>query len=300
MADFRSWIEAARLRTLPLATASILMGGAVAAHQGQFRADIFWLALGTALSLQILANLANDYGDFLKGADSPDRVGPHRGLQSGSIRPREMVLAIGINVLICALLGVPLIYRGFGAVWQGAALLFSLLGMAAIGAAIAYTVGKKPYGYVGLGDAFVFLFFGPVAVLGVVALMGGRVIPWPVLPAVVMGLYSVGVLNINNMRDRQTDARTGKRTLPVRLGERGAKVYHFGVITTASVCMSVYILHELHPGWKSGFLWALLLGLWLNQSLMLRKPAPSIDPYLRQLSLGTLALAVFTFFLIRG
>lgn len=240
MAEFKTWVNAARLRTLPLSVSGILTGSAFAAAQGDFNWIIFGLALATTLGLQILSNFANDYGDFVKGTDNDERVGPQRALQSGKISRKEMFYGMVITGIITFILALTLIYVSFGAENLLYALLFLFLGIAAIAAAVKYTVGVSAYGYKGLGDVFVFLFFGLVGVYGCYFLYNQQW-DWRVLfPAFTIGLLSAGVLNLNNMRDRNSDARAGKNTLVVKMGAKKAKRYHYALIVGALICLLIF------------------------------------------------------------
>jgi 1,4-dihydroxy-2-naphthoate polyprenyltransferase len=240
MANIRSWVSAARLRTLPLSISGIIVGTTIAAEEGYFNIVVFSLALGTTLGFQILSNFANDYGDGVKGTDNEDRIGPARAIQSGLITTREMKTGMVITTAATLVLSLLLIYTAFGSENFLYAVIFFLLGIGAIVAAIKYTVGIKAYGYRGLGDLFVFLFFGLVAVFGSYFLYALK-INWNVfLPAASIGLLSAGVLNLNNMRDRESDAKAGKNTLVVKLGAQNAKNYHFALIIGAILFFVVY------------------------------------------------------------
>lgn len=218
------WIQAFRPKTLPLAISGVLLGSALAIMQGQWNANISILAGLTAISLQILSNLANDYGDFIKGTDNAaKRI--DRALSSGSISPAAMKGAIVINASVSFMLGLLLLWLSLRNNIQTLG-LFLALGVLGILAALFYTLGKRAFGYSGLGDAVVFVFFGPVAVCGTFFLMAGTLMPQIWLAAFGMGLLSAAVLNVNNMRDIQTDNLAGKRTLALRLSRRWAQLYH--------------------------------------------------------------------------
>lgn len=206
-----AWITSLRLRTLPLALSGIGMGSFLAVEYRLFRWDVFAFASITAILLQILSNLANDYGDATHGADGKERIGPSRGMQSGEISRKQMQSAIMITVLLVIISGLFLLHLAAGeSTWQF--ISFLIIGLLGIVAAIKYTVGKRPYGYAGLGDIAVFLFFGPVAVAGSFYLYAGA-LKWDVLlPAATIGLLSVAVLNINNIRDNVSDRQAGKHT----------------------------------------------------------------------------------------
>jgi 1,4-dihydroxy-2-naphthoate octaprenyltransferase len=227
------WIKAFRLRTLPLSFSNILLGSALAFSNSDgyftplfFSWKIFVLTLITTLLLQILSNLANDYGDSKKGADNENRIGPERAVQSGAISLTAMKNAIIVFSALSLISGLSLLYLAFYGNINWIFISFFLLGIAAIAAAIKYTVGKGAYGYSGLGDLFVFIFFGIVGVAGSYYLQA-TTLPWQIfMPAITMGCFSVAVLNLNNMRDQVNDEAVGKNTLVVKLGFRNAKIYH--------------------------------------------------------------------------
>lgn len=231
----KPWISAFRLRTLPLSVSGIIIGACLAAHHGAFNIYVFIIAILLTISLQILSNLANDYGDGVKGTDNDNRVGPKRAIQSGAIGEHEMMLGIKNNILIVAGLAVTLIYISFGVNHLFLSLLFFVLAGLSIYAAISYTVGDSAYGYKGLGDVFVFIFFGLVSVGGSYLLFVKHLDHHIFLPAVSLGLLSVGVLNLNNMRDIDSDKSSNKITLAVKLGRKKAKLYHLMLIGSAIV-----------------------------------------------------------------
>ena len=229
----KPWISAFRLRTLPLSVSGIIIGGCLAEHNGAFSIFVFIIAILLTISLQILSNLANDYGDGVKGTDNENRVGPERAIQSGAISEDEMLLGIKNNILIVVGLAIALIYASFGVSHLLLSLLFFLLAGLSIYAAISYTVGESAYGYRGLGDVFVFIFFGLVSVGGSYLLFAKHLDHHIFLPAVSLGLLSVGVLNLNNMRDIDSDRDSNKMTLAVKLGKKKAKQYHLFLIGSA-------------------------------------------------------------------
>lgn len=238
----KAWIRALRLRTLPLAISGIVVGNALAFYHNSFEALIFKLSLYTALMLQILSNLANDYGDFQKGTDNNNRVGPERALQSGLIDPSDMRTAMVIVGFFAFISGLWLVYLGLSKANPVAGFFFIAVGLVCILAAVLYTVGKHAYGYKGLGDVMVFLFFGITAVAGSFYLQF-KDLRWEVLlPAASVGLFSTGVLNMNNMRDVVNDKACGKITIPVRLGFMKSKFYHSFIIVGG---MSAAITYQL-------------------------------------------------------
>jgi 1,4-dihydroxy-2-naphthoate octaprenyltransferase len=246
MSKVKAWIVSMRLRTLPLALSSIFMGSVTAAHYGMFRADILLWASLTTLFLQILSNLANDYGDARTGADNENRIGPRRMIQSGMITLGQMKIAMIIFVLLSLVSGITLLFKAF----EGdriKLLAFFLLGIAAIIAAIRYTAGKNPYGYRGLGDIYVFLFFGIVGVAGSFYLHTNEW-RWEVLlPAASIGLFSTGVLNLNNIRDRESDIQSGKITMAVRLGDRFARIYHMAMLGDGWIFFLIFVMLSPRP-----------------------------------------------------
>jgi len=245
----KHWIEAARVRTLPLSVSGILVGSFYALSKPTenvltptqvFSWSIFGLLMLTTIGLQVLSNFANDYGDGVKGTDNEDRIGPKRALQSGVISPAAMKRAIIITALLTFISAVLLIYTAFGLEYLYYSIFFLLLGIIAIASAIRYTVGKSAYGYKGYGDIFVFVFFGLVSTYGSY-FMFSKVIDWYLLlPAIAIGFLSVGVLNLNNMRDEFSDKKAGKNTIVVKMGGAKAKQYHYFLVITAMVLLFVF------------------------------------------------------------
>lgn len=286
----RTWLQAFRLRTLPLALSSIAMGGFLAAAAGSFRWSIFLLCVLTTIFLQVLSNLANDYGDSVHGADSKERTGPSRAVQTGAISPSEMRTAIALFITLSFASGLTLLFLAFGFDWQ-AILFFLVLGVASILAAVAYTVGRKPYGYLGLGDISVFIFFGLVGVLGSTYLFTRSFNTMNFLPAVSCGLFSVGVLNINNIRDIDSDLKAGKFSVPVRIGRAKAIIYHWIIVILGILSAVLYTAFNFLSPWQ--FLFLLTLPLFAaNLAAVSRKSSRDLDPYLRQMALSTLAFVM--------
>ena len=230
---FKNWITAMRLRTLPLAAAGILAGSAGLKPE-IFSSSVFVLALLTALALQIFSNLANDYGDFQNGADGKDRVGPARMVQSGKITAEQMKRGLYVSDSIAFALGVLLLNEVFVVKknWVGFGVYLGI-GIAAIWAAFKYTAGKNPYGYKGFGDLFVFLFFGVVSVLSMSYFLSGKVGFIAILNTIIVGMLSMAVLHLNNLRDYISDAKAGKNTLVVKLGFANGKRLHFVWLSVA-------------------------------------------------------------------
>ena len=287
----KHWLQAMRLRTLPLAVASIGMGGFLAsAHQG-FRWEVFMLSLFTTLSLQILSNLANDYGDTIHGADGPQREGPSRAVQSGHITKGQMKKAILIAVFTTLLLGVTLLI--VSQVPTTVFYVFLGLGLLAIVAAILYTNGFRPYGYMGLGDISVFLFFGWLGVVGTYYLMTGNFYWDLLLPGAACGLLTVAVLNVNNIRDIKSDLQAGKLSIPARLGRSKATWYHITLLVAGLTCAAIYVI--LNYSRPIQWLFVLVLPLlYINgRAVMTKYTSAELDPYLRQMAISTLAFVLF-------
>ncbi len=239
--NMKVWIEAFRLRTLPLAMSSIFMGGFLAYADAVFSWPIFILASITTLFLQILSNLANDYGDSISGVDNSNRVGPQRTVQSGLISRESMKLAVIIFIIFSLISGISLLFLAFENHFSFKGLLFFAFGCLAILAAIKYTVGKNPYGYSGFGDIMVFVFFGLLGVTGSYYLLTQSFSFQVVLPAVAVGLLSTAVLNLNNLRDVENDKASGKNTLVVKIGVTPAKIYHLFLLFLPFVLLLMYI-----------------------------------------------------------
>lgn len=238
------WLKAFRLRTLPLALSATILGSFLGYAENRFKWGVFVFGTLTTLFLQILSNLANDYGDARKGADNDGRLGPLRVTQAGLVTHRQMRRMILIFVLLSLFSGSMLIWTGLRGGDMLMYALFFLLGFSAIFAAIKYTIGKRPYGYLGFGDIMVFVYFGILGVAGTYFLHTQSFHLTILLPASSIGLLSVGVLNLNNLRDHENDAINGKNTLVVRMGVSWAKVYHVILLFTAFLMGLAYtIIH---------------------------------------------------------
>jgi 1,4-dihydroxy-2-naphthoate octaprenyltransferase len=292
MTKLKAWVISLRLRTLPLALSTIFMGSFLAADKDTFNAAILVWALITTLFLQILSNLANDYGDALSGADNEDREGPRRMIQQGIISPIQMKYGIIITASLAFISGSILIFTAL----KGEnlkVLLFFVLGLIAIAAALRYTIGKNPYGYRGLGDFFVFLFFGLLGVGGTWFLHLGTW-DWPVLlPASAIGLFSTGVLNLNNIRDINSDKRSGKKTLPVLMGRKNAAIYHLFLLSGGWISLILWFI--IFDNCNARWLTLLTLPIFIKnlQSVFNTTASPTnLDPQLRNLSLGILLLVL--------
>lgn len=287
-----AWIHAFRLRTLPLAFSSIITGSFLAFAQGGFQWIILLLALTTTLFLQVLSNLANDYGDSAKGTDNAERIGPVRAVQSGAISLSQMKNAVWLFAGLSLISGLALLYFGTRDLGANAFLFFFLLGLLAIAAAITYTVGKKAYGYLGLGDVFVFLFFGITGVCGTFYLHAQVWNTAILLPAATIGLMSVAVLNLNNMRDREADARAGKNTLAVRMGDKISRSYHIALLVGALVCAISFSLKNGGSPWQ--FIYLITAApIISNIRLVTAFQDPTeLDPELKKIALTTFLFSI--------
>ncbi|MGL4668056.1 MAG: 1,4-dihydroxy-2-naphthoate octaprenyltransferase [Saezia sp.] len=248
---FRAYISSSRPATLLLAMACALLGSALALFAGFFNVAVFVLTLLTALSLQVISNLANDYGDYQKGADKVGhRVGPVRALQKGEITAQHLKKMILFSIFLSIALGATLLYFALSSQDMMYVFAFLLLGILSIWAAIKYTAGKNPYGYRGLGDLFTFIFFGPVGVVGAYFLQTHQIDFTAWLPSIGFGVLTIMVINVNNMRDAHNDKLVGKVTIPVILGEQGAKCYHATLTLTAFLCFLSFAFIYLQHGYQ--------------------------------------------------
>jgi 1,4-dihydroxy-2-naphthoate octaprenyltransferase len=285
----RPWIQAARLRTLPLSISGILVGSAYAYYQHTFEWIIFVLALCTTLSFQILSNFANDYGDGIKGTDA-NRIGEKRLVASGEITSAQMKKAIIINSVIAFVLAVALIYFAFGQENFVYSFTFLVLGMASIAAAIKYTVGNNAYGYSGFGDVFVFIFFGLVAVVGSNFLYSQSIDIKLFLPATAIGMLSTAVLNLNNMRDIENDRIANKNTLVVKFGLKWAKKYQHFLIIVPFLCLFVFSIGVKTKIFLSFFVF--IFFLMHLEKVRKSTSAVDFDPELKKVALGTFVLSI--------
>ena len=290
--QLKPWIIAARLRTLPLAVSNILLGSFLAYNQGKFSIIILLLGLATAVFLQVLSNFANDYGDFINGADEKRISKYERVLQSGKISPKQMRWMLIILTLLTFVTGISLIIFAANALGTIALVVFFGIGILCIIAAITYTIGKKPYGYIGMGDIAVFIFFGIVGVCGIYVLQT-RQWDWHVLlPAASFGLLSMGVLNINNIRDLESDRISGKKTLVVRIGLEKAKIYHTWLILIAVILGIVSTVLDFHSAFQ--LLYLLTIPFFIMNVYRVRssKYSGMLDEELRNLSLTAFFFSV--------
>jgi len=291
----KNYIEAARLRTLPLSVSGIIVGSFIAASQGFFNWTICILALLTTIGFQIISNFANDYGDGVKGTDNNERVGPARTIQSGAITPKQMLTAIKVSIGLTLILAILLIYSSFGKDDFKNLVIFFILGIFSIVAAIKYTMGKKAYGYSGFGDLFVFLFFGILSVCGSCYLYTKQLNYAIFLPAFSVGFLSIGVLNLNNMRDLDSDIKSGKRTLVVKIGCEFAKYYHYYLLISSFLFALLYSM--IHYKTPFQFLFILAYIPIVQHILFVYK---NKIPKLLDSQLKKLALSTFLFSLLFG
>jgi 1,4-dihydroxy-2-naphthoate octaprenyltransferase len=286
------WIEAARPRTLPLALSCILMGCFLASASGQFSWLVAGLSVLTTVLLQILSNFANDYGDSVNGKDTELREGPIRAVHAGSIPVRSMFNAIVLFSALSLISGISLLVIALRNDSANSFWVFLGIGIACIIAAITYTAGKRPYGYAGLGDLSVLIFFGWVGVLGS-SYLHTHIWDWSlILPASSCGLFAVGVLNINNIRDIESDRATGKNSIPVRLGREKAIVYHWFILLTGMGCVLMYTAQHFNGYASLTYLLSFPLFIKNGIAISRLKKASELDPYLKQMALSTLLFVV--------
>ena len=283
-------IRSMRLRTLPLSTAGIVLGIMLACAEHSVPWYVILLTILTTVSLQILSNMSNELGDWLSGVDGNGREGPKYGIEGGGLTEDEMRSCIRITMLVCMILGLGMIRASFGTILRIESECLVVLGAAAIWAAMHYTLGKKPYGYRGLGDVFVFIFFGLVPVAGGFFVCSHQVDLSTLLPGAAIGLFSVGVLNVNNMRDMKSDAGT-RITVPLKLGERRAKIYHTILICGGWCLMLLYTI-LFTKGWQP-YLYMLTLPLYIKHLIGIwKRSGRELDPMLPMLVISTLIFAL--------
>lgn len=276
----RAWILASRPKTLPAAVSPVVVGCAVAWSEGGFSPTVAVAAFAVALLLQIGANLANDVADFRRGADTEERLGPTRVTQSGLISSRDVAVATGLVLAAAIVPGLYLVWRG------GPAIL--ALGLAAIVAAVAYTAGPKPFGYLGLGEVFVFVFFGPVAVVGTSYVMTGTVTALAAAASIPMGCLIAAILVVNNLRDIETDRAAGKRTLAVRIGIAATRREY------ASLLLVAYLIPPIMWMTSIGSPWVLLSWVTAPVAVMLVRSVKSFSGRaLNPVLAGTARLCLF-------
>ncbi|SDL87096.1 1,4-dihydroxy-2-naphthoate octaprenyltransferase [Kriegella aquimaris] len=293
MQKIAALINAARLRTLPLSISGVVVGTALANfYENSNNTLLFILALLTTIGFQVTSNFANDYGDGVKGTDNENRIGPKRVLQSGLLTRAELKRAIIVSIIINSLLVIAVVRQAFGLENLGYFLLFMLLGAASIWASIKYTVGESAYGYRGLGDVFVFLFFGLLAVLGSMFLFTKNIVPPAILPAITIGLLSVGVLNLNNLRDHVSDKISGKNTLVVLMGFSNGKKYHTLLLIVGFLSMLTFIILSFKT-WKQFIPLIAFVPIFLHLIKVWKTKIPVLlDSELKKLALSTFLMAL--------
>jgi 1,4-dihydroxy-2-naphthoate octaprenyltransferase len=285
-------IQSMRLRTLPLSCAGVLLGILLAV--ADWKVDLWTavLIVLTTVCLQILSNLSNELGDVLRGTDTADRQGPQYGLNSGGMSVADMKRLIGTFVGLCMVFGAALVWRTFGTFWDLTPIMVLMLGAAAIAGAMKYTLGPNPYGYRAKGDIYVFLFFGLVAVLGAYFVCTkGLGLHWKLLlPATGVGCFSVGVLNVNNIRDMKTDA-TNRITVAIKLGLKRARIYQTALIGLGWACMIAYCL-LCWPSWWH-WMWVITLPLYMiHLRGVWTREDRALDPMLPLLVMSTFVLCL--------
>lgn len=286
------WIKAARLRTLPLALSSIILAGFLSANANKLNLVVIILAIITTIFLQILSNLANDFGDYKSGADNENRLGPKRGMQTGDISYRGMKNAIYILIITSFVSGSLLIYFGTLGLSTLNLLTFFGLGVAAIAAAVNYTMGKNPYGYKGYGDLFVLIFFGFVGVIGTYYLNTHIIKINLFWPSLSVGLLSMAMLNLNNMRDIQNDSQSGKNTLVVKMGYPNAKVYHILIVIIPFISALIFTYLQFDSYFQFIFLITLPLFLVDLVKIYRTSDCAKLDPFLKKQAINTLLFSL--------
>jgi 1,4-dihydroxy-2-naphthoate polyprenyltransferase len=294
MTKKQAWLEAFRLRTLPLSLAGIIVGSGYAYYTNHWDTTIFVFAMITTVLFQILSNLANDLGDSLKGTDNEQRVGPMRAVQSGQITKKQMKIAVTITSILSFSSAAILIKLGSKNLSNEFILFYFVLALLCILAAITYTIGKKAYGYLGLGDLMVLFFFGFVSVLGVYPLYAKSIDLLLILPAFSIGLLSTAVLNLNNMRDIENDRTSNKNTLVVKIGSKNAKTYHSLLIIAAFWSQFSFILLTEKLILLISLIPFVLLFFHLKTVRNNQEPR-LLDPELKKVALSTFFMAILTF-----
>lgn len=280
-----------------MSVSGIVMGSALANFYGKSSILIFVLALLTTIGFQITSNFANDYGDGVKGTDNEDRVGPKRALQSGLLTRKELKNGIKISVFICVLLVLAVLYFSFGLDHIEYFLLFVVLASLSIWAAIKYTIGESAYGYRGLGDLFVFIFFGLLAVLGTLFLYTKFITSISWLPAIAIGALSVAVLNLNNLRDFESDKKANKKTMVVKMGIINGKIYHATLLLVAFISMFFFIYFNFET-WYQFIPLLAFLPIVLHFVKVIKTEVPALlDPELKKLALSTFLLSILFYIL---
>jgi len=293
------WFKAARLRTLPLALAVSGLGNFLAIYSSGFQWIIVFFSIGTTIFLQVLSNFSNDLGDSIHGADHKDRKGPMRTVQSGELSKKQMLSAVYLMAGLSLVTGCFLLWVSFQNQWEKT-LPFFFIGIASIAAAYLYTNGKKPYGYQALGDASVFIFFGLVAVLGTAYLHNHNIDFNNILPAIWLGCWSTAVLNINNMRDIESDQQAGKQTIPIVLGLKSSKIYHLVLVGIGFISILIFAILKQDLCFL-GAIPGTALVFKTTFSINKTEDIEAMDQYLKPQAIGTflavLGIIIFSVFL---
>jgi len=288
----KACITSLRLRTLPLSLAGVCLGIFIAAAHTDLRPLTVVFLLLTTVCLQILSNLSNELGDTLLGTDSDERQGIHYSLQDGGMTIPEMKKLIATFAVLCCVFGLVMVWSAFGTVFAVAPCALLVLGAAAIWAAMRYTLGKNPYGYRGLGDIFVFIFFGLVSTCGAYYVCTQDIAIWPAfLPSCAIGCFSVGVLNINNIRDMKTDAAT-RVTMALRMGLRRARIYQTVLVVLGWVCLITSFALAPDMTWVNWLFLLILPVHAFNVYAIWTKKDSALDPMLPMLVMSTFALSL--------
>ncbi|MEN8666666.1 MAG: 1,4-dihydroxy-2-naphthoate octaprenyltransferase [Flavobacteriaceae bacterium] len=286
------WLQTARLRTLPLSFSGIISGAALAQWNETFDFFIFSMCLWCTLLFQVISNFANDYGDGVKGTDNENRIGPKRSIQSGLLSALSLKKAIILLSILAFVSVIILLVYVFGWHQWPLFVLFLFLGAFSIWAAIRYTVGDKAYGYQGLGDVFVFIFFGVLGVVGAAFLFTLQVHALYFLPALVIGCLSVAVLNLNNMRDHKNDQNFAKNTLVVRYGYAWAKKYQLCLVLLA-ITASALLSFFTYQSWIQCLPLLVFVFLIVHLKTVFSVPDPKkLDPELKKVAILTFLWAV--------
>ena len=287
----RHYVAALRLSSLPLSISGVVVGSLLAFGGGTFSWPVFLFTILTALSLHILSNVSNDLGDSQKGIDNRESLGSASALQLGRLTERDYYNMIKFFVVLCVVSGTLLVYFAFGSLFEPRSLLFIVIGAIAMVAAVKYTMGDNNYGYKGWGDLSVFIFFGLLSTVGGYYLQTGTMTLSLLLPAAAIGFLIVGVLNVNNMRDIIGDKICGKNTIPVRIGMRSAKLYHYALIVTAWILLMVYTY--LHSNFVWNWLYIALLPLYIRHiARVRRREGKSLERELEELCIAIIVLAL--------
>ena len=298
------WIKAARLRTLPLSLSGIIMGAFIAKWRlyregGTWDWKIFALALLVTLLYQILSNYANDYGDGIKGTDAKRiNEAEARAVASGKITAKQMKNAVILFSALSFVATIALLYVAFIPDYMNEFYIFIGLGVASILAAIGYTVGKKPYGYMGLGDIFVFIFFGLVSVCGSYFLFT-KTFSWDMLlPGTAVGMMSMAVLNLNNMRDIESDKLSGKNSFALRIGFKNAMIYEMILLNLPLILILAFLGINGFFEQQNYYAFIVMILMFpltkLRRSIMSVKEPKELDQYLKQVGIMTFVMAILT------